>query len=81
MKFLLAHQLKQVAKAKQLHLSASALDRHCTLQTKSDIKRLLVSKKGLVAAFSAGVAKGLVSQSDKSSKSELAGLMKMLVAL
>ena len=81
MKFLLANELKAVASAKQIYLAASALDKHRTLQTKTDVNRLLVSQKGLLAAFSAGLTKGLVSQTSGSSKSHLTSLMRLLVSV
>ena len=81
MRFLLANELKELASAKQVYLAASALDKHRTLQAKTDVNRLLVSQKGLLAAFSAGLTKGLISQSAGSSKSHLTSLMRLLASV
>jgi len=67
---LLKQQLATLEEAEHAYKAASAIDRHNSLKAKARIRRLLISPKGLSAAFSAGVVKGL-SQSDDTNKSAL----------
>lgn len=67
---LLKEQLASLEEADRAYKAASALDRHNSLKAKARIRRLLISPKGLSAAFGAGIVKGL-TQSDDNNKSAL----------
>tara|TARA_R110002050_G_scaffold191458_1_gene326216 strand:+ start:1469 stop:1708 length:240 start_codon:yes stop_codon:yes gene_type:complete len=79
MKFIIENEIKNVKDAKQIFTAASALDRHNSLEAKSNVNTLLASTKGIMAAFGAGLTKGLVSQPSNPSKSEIAGLIKLFL--
>lgn len=60
MKRLLNEQLLELARCEQSFNATAALDKHRTLVAKARVKRLLLSPKGLFAAFGAGVANGMI---------------------
>ena len=79
MKFIIENEIRNVEDAKQIYTAASAFDTHTSLVAKTSVNTLLSSNKGLVAAFGAGLTKGLVSQPSTSSKSEITGLIKLFL--
>jgi hypothetical protein len=79
MRFIIENEIKEADNAKQIYTAASAFDKHTSLVAKTNVNTLLASSKGLVAAFGAGLTKGLVSQPSKSSNSDLTGLIKLFL--
>lgn len=61
MKVFLQDQMREVERAQQVLAAKRALDKHQTIKVKTEVKSLLLSKKGLATAFGAGLTKGLLS--------------------
>lgn len=59
MLFILKNELKQLEQAKHEHAAVASLDKRNEAIAKANIKSILSSKEGLIAAFSAGFLKGM----------------------
>lgn len=81
MKFIIQNEIDAVRLTEQEYTNASLLDKQATLDAKANIDALLVSKKGLMASFGAGFAKGIVSQPTSSTKSILPSLIQLFMKL
>lgn len=81
MKFIIQNEINAVRLTEQEYTNASLLDKQATLDAKANIDTLLASKKGLMASFGAGFAKGIVSQPTSSTKSILPSLIQLFMKL
>lgn len=80
MKAFLQNYQKEVERCEAKLLAANALDKHASLKAREEVKRLILSPKGLSVAFGAGMAKGYTQDKSNSTGNMQKTLVKQAIS-